>query len=919
MHTIAIAGDVVTHRFPSAEILPTKEAESSDTPGEVLPDLSEAHQNCIYGGVLLTAEAIAAALHAQSQIWPLLVERDQALIRGSQGRLLKDEERRQVAYADFKKVQLEIAKGQPDEAVSNAARELMVKTQEEIEQSQQRILAEVRSNQTRDDIKNLDTEIKRTQTRISVSLASELPQLYGYEAPADFVQTFGGRYHWKPEWKRLSESSGRHLRLVPTGQGRSTELLPKPMSELDKALASDGLFELNQSGQRADMAIPRGADFSALQVLTQVQECPDVVVFQDLNSGFRRLSLSEPPNTALNVIPRIFDRLNIAIQKAQTTRLPLMKPVVICAIKGDPVAIGTVTMAKDADTPWNRLYESEPLSARTILLLDAEELRSGTDPLAISTGLSWERTAQDTIFELRRDERFRRLMSFGQIIVRYGVTGALHIIRRGTNEWSYTLHFDPAHHDSTWTTKSDGIVLGRTAVFVAALIACLNEDCHDHLGYPMLGDLATTIGRGIDTALAACRQLSEWSYGKDGPKPRVSYDSRSLFMNVFCDVFTNPQASLHEEYSPNGENRTKEISSSQTGVPPVSLRKWSILSQESQFCITKVARDIVQRGVAHVINNPDYKPKIAAPVVRFGKTGTPDRDERIVIVDRREIEGFRAIQKLMSNHVANVSDERKKQRPLSFAVFGPPGSGKSTAVRKIADSLSDGSTKFQMLDPFNLSQFSRVEQLVEAFAKISNTRGAIPIAFFDEFDSRFGDGEGQPLGWLKLFLSPMEDGQFGEMKVNNAILVFAGGTSSTFSEFSLATRAKTDDQWIEFSKAKGPDFVSRLRGHLDVVGINPGDPDDELYLIRRAILIRSILSDLQNLTQSAKAKIDHRMVHALLHVPEYRHGGRAVRMLLEQCESEGRISVSAVPPIHQLNMLVDGKAFQDLLTNAPDE
>ena len=120
-------------------------------------------------------------------------------------------------------------------------------------------------------------------------------------------------------------------------------------------------------------------------------------------------------------------------------------------------------------------------------------------------------------------------------------------------------------------------------------------------------------------------------------------------------------------------------------------------------------------------------------------------------------------------------------------------------------------------------------------------------------------------------------------------------------------------------QGKGPDFVSRLRGHLNVVGVNPADTDDELYLVRRAILIRSILAGLQDLKENAAADIDLRMVHALLHVPEYRHGARAARMLLEQCESEGRVSVSAVPPIHQLNMLVDGKAFQDLLTNAPSQ
>jgi hypothetical protein len=162
----------------------------------------------------------------------------------------------------------------------------------------------------------------------------------------------------------------------------------------------------------------------------------------------------------------------------------------------------------------------------------------------------------------------------------------------------------------------------------------------------------------------------------------------------------------------------------------------------------------------------------------------------------------------------------------------------------------------------------------------------------------------------------MEDGEFNKKNVKNAILVFAGGTAATFSEFSLQNRSTSDPQWQDYCRAKGPDFISRLGGHLNIVGINPADADDELYLVRRAILIRAFLQRMQTLSGTEIAQIDDHMLRAVLHVPEYRHGGRAVRMLLQLCkDSEGRISLSAVPPIQQLNMLVDGQAFLDLAMN----
>ena len=190
----------------------------------------------------------------------------------------------------------------------------------------------------------------------------------------------------------------------------------------------------------------------------------------------------------------------------------------------------------------------------------------------------------------------------------------------------------------------------------------------------------------------------------------------------------------------------------------------------------------------------------------------------------------------------------------------------------------------------------------------------IPVIFFDEFDSTLKE---EPLGWLKYFLSIMEDGD----PIKKAVYVFAGGTSESFEAFSLADRSRNDPDWIKFAQSKGPDFISRLVGHINVMGVNPSHPDDNLYVIRRAIILRYLLAAKQNLVDNDEAKIDENMINAFLHVPEYIHGARSMRILIDLCYDNLTewVSMSKMPPIHQLNMHVDGKAFVGLASgqNAP--
>jgi len=64
----------------------------------------------------------------------------------------------------------------------------------------------------------------------------------------------------------------------------------------------------------------------------------------------------------------------------------------------------------------------------------------------------------------------------------------------------------------------------------------------------------------------------------------------------------------------------------------------------------------------------------------------------------------------------------------------------------------------------------------------------------------------------------MHDGEFlhqgAIIRLKRAVFVFAGGTASSMDDFSALSSEPI------FRAAKGPDFISRLRGFLDVSGPN---------------------------------------------------------------------------------------------------
>lgn len=289
------------------------------------------------------------------------------------------------------------------------------------------------------------------------------------------------------------------------------------------------------------------------------------------------------------------------------------------------------------------------------------------------------------------------------------------------------------------------------------------------------------------------------------------------------------------------------------------------------------------------------------PVCHYGSLAT---------VDKEEIENYYTIKSLLDDYIFlyDHSEGNEMPRPLSIAIFGAPGAGKSFGVKQIAKSCGRFS-----ISSLNLSQFHSAGELFESLHEaLQRGKDEIPLVFFDEFDAELN---GTARGWLKYFLAPMQDGEYSlngkTYPVNGAVFAFAGATASSFGEFLPQTQEEEE----LFRQIKGTDFVSRLKGILNIKGPNPSDVTDQSYLIRRAMLLREqIIHKFSGIyhPEGGLVNISRGVLSALLTVSEYRHGSRSLEFILDMSRlSEiSRFTSSCLPPAEQLDIHLDVENFQ---------
>jgi len=523
---------------------------------------------------------------------------------------------------------------------------------------------------------------------------------------------------------------------------------------------------------------------------------------------------------------------------------------------------------------WDFLIRSH--ADRLVVVTTAEDLRKTA--IQVSENISWERTAQDVVWELTYNPAVNSLSQARHLVVSFDCAGAILLERDPGGSPHARLFFDPAMMENDWERQHSGIMLGYTTCLTAALARQIVTE-------PTKPD----VGAGIQAGVAAARWLHREGFGPRGTRPE---EAKLAF------PYEAVAKEICRQEQPLAEAPIQDPAGSLLTPPPPDKPRlqrgfWTILEDRYTDQLDAVARQIVLEGGKGALRQ--------VPIGRFGA---------LVTVDRREIEALNGIQRLISEYCAVP-----QKKPLSIAVFGPPGAGKSFGVEQVARSISGDVAVLT----FNLSQFRHPDALLDALHQVRDAglSGKIPLVFWDEFDSGL---DGQPLGWLRYFLAPMQDGAFQQGQIvhpiGRSIFVFAGGTSHRMDLFGQNLPEE------EQRAVKLPDFVSRLKGFLNVLGPNPieGEAGDPYCVLRRALILRSIFERnapqlLGNQDGKDVVRIDSGLLRAFLLTGRYKHGVRSMESLVSMSSLSGRTSYerSCLPPEEQLNLHVVAPEFLALM------
>jgi len=510
---------------------------------------------------------------------------------------------------------------------------------------------------------------------------------------------------------------------------------------------------------------------------------------------------------------------------------------------------------------WERLLEGHGDRLTVVVSVAALRARGA----AISRALSWDRAIEETAAEFEGGPSSRDLALCRRVVVHFGSDGAA-VFTRSRSEARAELEkflYHPRDLEDAWEAGRPGRTFGSKSILTAAMV----RHELDPAAYPLF----IALGR----ALAAMRAAHECGGGEG----KELDNAAAMAVVGLC---------LH----PPADPKTKEVDAEPAGdfytaFPHVILADEVLRKQPARQ--SDLLRDVTGAGEEYVAAKAAEVvicgPDLALGMVPKAKYG------RLLTVDREEIERIGAVRNLILEYQASAED----RRPLSLAVFGPPGSGKSFAIKEVASELF-GARKAIL--EFNLSQMNGVEDLHAAFQRVrdASVYGQVPLVFWDEFDA-------EGLKWLKYFLVPMQDARFhagtGEHPFGKAIFVFAGGTA-----YSMECFGKTPDGQPrkEFDEQKGPDFKSRLRGYINLKGLEPllegkcaaegplsaeqwgqARRDDPAYLIRRAIVLRAALEwpDRQLIdSKTGMAAVSAGVVRGFLRVKRFLHGARSVAALV---------------------------------------
>jgi hypothetical protein len=351
-----------------------------------------------------------------------------------------------------------------------------------------------------------------------------------------------------------------------------------------------------------------------------------------------------------------------------------------------------------------------------------------------------------------------------------------------------------------------------------------------------------------------------------------------------------PIAEIMERISLDKQHASVSIPSARIS----SGEKWSIFDAVTGDT-AELARQIVTLG-------PE-KALAACPVQRFGQ---------LLSVERAEQESLRAI--VVAIHEGLNSTE---PRPNSIGLIGPAGSGKKFTASNVADHIAEDRPSVKLTYNARLLKSEDLEAACHTI-RDHTASGQLTIVSFENFEAVLEAGG----DLLNEFLAVMRDGKFtdrGHVRSLGAPLMFflvnqeGGALALTPTPITPTVNADAREH-PAFDESLLLDY---LHGIVRVQGPNQRSAEDKTFSIRRAVMLRHILTQRYPHLQgpAGQLRIEEGVLHALLLVPSYKHGLHSLERIISTSRLSGKkkFDVAALPPEEQIQLHVDGRIFMSYL------
>lgn len=268
---------------------------------------------------------------------------------------------------------------------------------------------------------------------------------------------------------------------------------------------------------------------------------------------------------------------------------------------------------------WNFLKSEH--ADRVHIVVTGDDLRSAG--VHISRGISWDSTAADCVAGFKKNPLMQEFMLYSNVFIRFGLDGVLHYRKEQPDD--FLIYYDPERVEGGFVETLPGYYMsGLGAAFCASLALDIQSPI-------------TNIETPIRQALVSSRRLFEIGFGENE-----------------ADITVQAQELFDRQYS---ANMQFAVSTVPLHLQKVTATSWSFLRQIVGDDLPELAQRIVTHGE---IPPTQY----GVPLAKFGSLET---------LDRSEAESYRSIRNLFSEFLVASNPPR----PLSIAVFGQPGAGKS--------------------------------------------------------------------------------------------------------------------------------------------------------------------------------------------------------------------------------------------------